>query len=782
MSHTRLFAQVGIGPLVRAAALCLLLGSGLSGCLTAGSESFNKGKLLLGEGRAEEALAELAKAVAEKPDSPEYRAFYIRQRDGLIGVYLADSESMRSQEKFDAAEAGYSRVFRIDPANQRARAGIVAVQAERRWQEQLAAANALFAKNELAAAELRLRTILVENPAHAAAKALSLRIAERQARTAAPSAAQAALAKPITLEFRDAPLRNVFDVISRSSGINFVFDKDVRPDTRVTVFLRNTPIDDAIKLILATNQIERKQLNDNSYIIFPNTAAKLREYQQLVVRSFYLSNADVKQTLNMIRSVVKTKDLFIDEKLNMLVMRDTPEAVRMAEKLVAAQDLAEPEVVLEVEVLEIKRSKLTELGIQFPNQLTVLNIVPTPTTVTSAGGVVTQTTNATTTTSQLTWESVRGWPRSNQLGITSPLVNLRNEDGDANLLANPRIRVKNREKAKIHIGDKVPVITTTSTANVGVSEAVNYLDVGLKLDVEPSIYLEDEVSIKVSLEVSSIVREVKSATGTLTYQIGTRNASTSLRLRNGETQALAGLISDEDRRSASRLPGLGDLPLIGRLFSSERNDTVKTEIVLLITPRIVRNLPRLELAAAEFNGGTEAAAGAAALSIRPTQPGALALRSSGGGAVASAAVRPETNSVPAPAEPTQVAGAAPAVSAAAPAAENVAITLSAKGQVAAGEEFALSIALPSGVQRGELTLGFNPATLAPLAPTPGAAPGRMQLNIQGGTGVSLEPRFRVVAKGPENAQIAVDAASLQDAGGQTINVTLPSPLQFSVLP
>ena len=166
-----------------------------------------------------------------------------------------------------------------------------------------------------------------------------------------------------------------------------------------------------------------------------------------------------------------------------------------------------------------------------------------------------------------------------QLSFTNPLFlfQLRQQDGATSVLANPRIRVKNKEKARVHIGDRVPVITTTAAATGGfVSESVSYLDVGLKLEVEPLIYLEDEVGIKVALEVSNIAREMRSpSSSTLTYQIGTRNAATTLRLRDGETQILAGLISDEDRRSADRVPGLGDLPVIGRLFSQTRDNSVQ---------------------------------------------------------------------------------------------------------------------------------------------------------------------------------------------------------------
>jgi general secretion pathway protein D len=179
--------------------------------------------------------------------------------------------------------------------------------------------------------------------------------------------------------------------------------------------------------------------------------------------------------------------------------------------------------------------------------------------------------------------------------------------------------VKNKEKARIHIGDRVPVITTTAAATGGfVSESVTYLDVGLKLEVEPLISLEDEVNMKVSLEVSNITQTVKSTSGTLTYQLGTRTAATNLRLRDGETQVLAGLISDDDRRTADRVPGLGDLPIAGRLFSHTSDTRNRTEIVLLITPRLQRTLARPEAGSVEFPAGTEASSSGLRLGGVPT--------------------------------------------------------------------------------------------------------------------------------------------------------------------
>ena len=197
------------------------------------------------------------------------------------------------------------------------------------------------------------------------------------------------------------------------------------------------------------------------------------------------------------------------------------------------------------------------------------------------------------------------------VGNPAVIFNLRRLDGDATLLANPHVRVRNREKARVHIGERVPVITTISTANVGVSESVTYLDVGLKLELEPNIYLEDEVAMKVGLEVSNILDTITRASGTQVYRLGTRNASTTLRLRNGETQILAGLIQNDERRSNEQGTGFVRSAAHGRLFSNRLDNNVKTEIVLLITPRIVRNIVRPDADVAEFASGTEASMGSA---------------------------------------------------------------------------------------------------------------------------------------------------------------------------
>ncbi|NTV96097.1 MAG: type II secretion system protein D [Thiobacillus sp.] len=577
----------------------ILLSAALLAAGCASDRAYREGERLMNEGQTEEGLKLLAEAAREQPNKVEYRAALVRGRDQYIARLLREADAAQKTEQFDVAEARYRAVLAQHAENPRALAGLAGMDLLRRNRVAYSEAQAAFVTGEFDAASSLLRNILANEPDYADATALLKKVDDRTGRSRGAELPRLASfnRKPVTLEFRDAPIKLLFDGISQQSGLNFVFDKDVRTDMRSTVFARNTPLADVLDMLLASSQLAKKVLNEYTLLIYPNTPAKQEEYREVVVRGFFLANADPKQTMMLLRSIARIRDVHVDEKLNMVVVRDTPEAVRLAEKLVKMADRAEPEVMLQVEILEVKRSKLLELGVQWPSQFSVLS-KEIQETVNDTGSIVT--TTKTWVDAPLTLESLRNITRG-KIGISPTLGIVANKtDGDVNLLANPRIRVRNKEKAKIHIGDKVPVITSNVTSTGVTSESVSYLDVGLKLDVEPQVYLDSEVAMKVGLEVSNIVQQVKSSNGTLTYQLGSRNANTVLRLKDGETQVLAGLISDEERSSASKVPGLGDLPLIGRLFASHSDSASKTEIVLLITPHIIRNVTRPELADEEF--------------------------------------------------------------------------------------------------------------------------------------------------------------------------------------
>ncbi|MDP1524973.1 MAG: secretin N-terminal domain-containing protein [Rhodocyclaceae bacterium] len=528
----------------------LLLALALSGC--AGQTTHRQGIDLFVAGKHEEGLAKLEQASAEAPDNATFRQAYRNARQRVIQRLLGEAVRERGAKRMETAEAIYQRILIMDAGNAEALDGLAAL-----------------------AQEMQRATQQAETAQHAG---------KSDEPVMAPML-RASFRKPATLEFRDADLKQVLEALSVHSGLNFILDKDV-PPINVTVLLRDVSVAEALELILTTHQLRHRVLGETTLLIYPDTASKLVDHQELVVRSFFLANAEAKQVATMLAAILKAKNVFADEKLNLLIMRDTPAMIQLAERLVATQDVAEPEVMLEVAVVEVSRSQLSNLGIRFPNQL---SLSPLP----SIGDV-------------LTLRDLRNLDSGTIGASISPLtINLQDDADITNLLANPRIRTHNREKALIRIGDRVPVITTTATSTGFVSESVQYVDVGLKLEVEPTIYPNDEISIKLALEVSSVVKEIVSKAGTVSYQIGGRNAATVLRLKDGETQVLGGLINDDDRHNANRFPGLGRLPIIGRLFSREGNNNQKTELVLSITPRIVRSLTPPAQVPGKYWSGTE---------------------------------------------------------------------------------------------------------------------------------------------------------------------------------
>ncbi len=575
-------------PSLRTLSLSVLV-LALSGC--AAEMAYRDGRNLVEKDQVEAGLLKYQEAVDRDPGNAVYRSAYINARDRTTARLLAQAEQLTGEGKYALAAQDYQRVLAFNPQNERARGGLRALEMADRHDKLLAQARASLEQKEFEAAKNRVGTVLTEKPDHAAGRALMREINEQAPQPPAESGLSKAYKTPITIEFREAPLKQVFDIISRRSGLNFIFDKDVKSDARTTIMLKNSTVESAIYFLLMTNQLEQQVMDSNTILIYPNTAAKLKEYQETVVRTFYLSNAEAKTVANTLKTILKTRDVVADEKLNLVILRDSADAVKLAEKIIATQDQAEPEVMLDVEILEIKRSSLMKLGVDWPNTvgLSVLN---------GAGDG--------------TKLKLRDLDFINRdtIGVSAlaTTINVKKTDGDTNLLASPRIRVRNKEKAKVVIGEKVPVITTTISPGSGgfASESVSYVDVGLTLNAEPTIYLNNEVGIRIALEVSNLIDRVTTASGTTAYQIGTRQASTFLQLKDGENQVLAGLINSEERSTGNRVPGLGDMPILGRLFGSQTDDKQKTEIVLSITPHLVRNLQRPEITAAEFSAGTEA--------------------------------------------------------------------------------------------------------------------------------------------------------------------------------
>lgn len=539
-------------------------------------------------------------AAAADPESLDLRAASLTTAEQSINVLTARAAALRAKGDLEGAKAQLIQLLTIAPSNESAMRFLLELERDRRSSAATVTVKDLVTRGQAERASVALSEALKDDPSNPGLRALQQVIDLSMADRRSQASTRLAEDRPISLEFRDANLRMVLEALTRSAGVNFVVDKDIRQDLRTTIFLRGTKLEDALDLLCSTNQLGKKVLDEHTILIYPNTPEKSKEYQDLVIRAFYLSSADPKQVAAMLKSMLRIRDPYVDDRLSLIVLRESPDTVRLAEQLVSLLDVSEHEVMMEVEVLEVGSAKVTELGIRYPDNVTL-----TPLGIDG-------------TTAAATIAELSGLNRT-RVGINTPTVtiNLRREVDDSKLLANPRIRARNREKAKILIGDKLPVITSTATSTGFVSESVQYIDVGLKLEVEPNVYLDDEVAIKVALEVSSLKGTIQTRGGSTAYQIGTRSANTVLRLRDGETQILAGLINRQESTNSSRIPGLGDLPILGRLFSSQLDNKDKTEIVLSITPHIVRNVRRPELYEAEFWSGTENLARAKPLRIPP---------------------------------------------------------------------------------------------------------------------------------------------------------------------
>jgi general secretion pathway protein D len=577
----------------------------------AGCEStrlHDQGLKEFGQGQYESGVQKLRQAADNSPDNVNFRADLLGREEEAVRKLIDSADKARTAGDLAAANEDYRRVLAIEPGNDRAQRGVSSVAYDQRHAAQIKEAQAAAKVNDLDRADMLVRSVLTEDPGFAPAEALRTQIDMTRGPANVTPRLRTRDNRPVTLQFRDAQTKMVFEVLSRQTGINFIFDKDIRSDGKTTIFVQDVPIEQAIDLVIGQNQLARQVLSDNMVLIYPNTAAKQKDYQDQIVKTFYLNTAAPKDVEALLKTVLDIKTMVINERANAIVVRETPEVVRMAEKLVASIDIAEPEVMLEVEVLEISRSKLQQLGISYPTSFGVAtpgNLVIAD-YLNRAGSAI----NRNTIT-------------ASSLAVT---LNALKTTGNTNTLASPRIRARNKEKAKILIGSRVPSITSaltpTGLAGGGVvaNQQVQYLDVGLTLDVEPTIYADNDVAIKVNLEVSSIVNTFKNpATGSQVYEIGTRNATTLLQLKDGETQILAGLIKDTDTQSASKIPGLGDIPVVGRLFADHTHDKQKSEIVLSITPRIIRGRERPSSDTSEFWFGTESRSGLAPLAAPTTR-------------------------------------------------------------------------------------------------------------------------------------------------------------------
>ena len=379
----------------------------------------------------------------------------------------------------------------------------------------------------------------------------------------------------ISLNFKNTNIKTAFSFIATAFDINVVFDEGVK-DQVITLEAKEVDFVQALNLILTTSDMFYQKIGNNTFLISPDTKSKREQYEEYIIRTFNLRTIQAKEMADIIKGILSVNKLVINDTMNTIMVRDNPTTLNLIEKIIEVNDRKPSELLLEVEILEVNRNKAEQLGFDYGSVITAKLPEVNRATSSIADSIDTAT-----------------------IALPNIVFRYFKQDVDAKTLANPKIRVINRKQAKIHIGDRVPLRSSTIQNATGQTQtSYEYSDIGIRLDVEPIIHFDNSVTVKVNLEVSSLGQNLGSPDEP-TYSIGTRNTQTYMLLRDGETAIIGGLIRDEDRSNEVSVPGFGSIPLIGYLFRSSDDSVGRTDVLLTITPKIVRgwDIPRKSLRA-----------------------------------------------------------------------------------------------------------------------------------------------------------------------------------------
>jgi general secretion pathway protein D len=520
-----------------------------------------------------------------------------------------NGEKAEHRHEFDRAVLEYSRALTLDPENTEYQQALE--RARLRAAEQHAFAARSFSargQHKEASDEIRLALDLAPNsPTYLAdLKAIDERrlsggspttmqeIKERARERSLPGLVLGPEARqPLGLSFRNASLQEAYLALGKAAGVNFVFDPSFQDQT-ISVDLAAVPFEQALNAISSAGHTFHRVTDAHIITVVPDTPAKRREYEQQVVKTFFLSNADLKETIDLLRIVLGARRVAPLPGANALTINDAPDKVAAAERIIQVVDKERAEVLVEVEILEVNRTRLKEYGIEITSAIPGVEGV--------LGAILPD------STKKFTLDD-NPYSKENLVITQLPgvIYRLLKTDSSTRLLANPQLRTTEGETAQARFGDQVPVPVTVFTplAQGGVAQqpvtSFEYKSVGVNIDITPRVHHDGDVSLNLKLEISSLGALFQ---GNPTFR--SRNVNSLLRLRDGETTILAGLIQEEERTSAVGIPGLGDMPVLGKLFSRNHKEAIETDIVMTMTPHVVRRASISEDDLRSFAVGGEA--------------------------------------------------------------------------------------------------------------------------------------------------------------------------------
>ncbi len=515
-----------------------------TGC--AAKQAFRTGQREMRRENYDVAVLNLSKAVALEPGNTSFGVALERAKLRAAGEHFAKGQQYLKAMQYELAVAEFQQTLLMNPGHQHASSDM-----------------------ERSIRELRKRDQIPS-------EIEQLKESARRAEVGPPKLNPNANI-PILLNFTDAEVGKIFEAIGKASGINFIFDEKTDLDKPMTIDIGNVTLEKALDILMLQTKNFFKVIDEYTLLVAPDTRQKRQEYEDQVIRTFFLSNADTKQVVTLLRSLLQSRQIAENTDLNSVTIKDTPDKVAIAERIINANDKSKGEVIIDVQLMEINRNVAKTLGIDLSSKALSLTFR----------------------------DGAQSLPLNNldvlkQSGkwtvgvIPSVILNFLKTDSDTKLVAKPQLRVSEGEEAQILIGDRVPIPTTsfntsqTIGGNIVPITSFTYQNVGITVQLEPRVHHNKEVTLRVQVEISQVTGTVDTSGGQSQPIIGTRQIQTVIRLRDGETNMLAGLIQNTHSDGRSGIPGLMDIPGVGRAMSTSTISTNETDIIMTLTPRIIR--------------------------------------------------------------------------------------------------------------------------------------------------------------------------------------------------
>ena len=543
----------------------VLVTATLSGC--AAGRAFRTGEASARAGDWDTAVVYYTRALQEDPNRPEYKIALQRAMLNASRAHLALARQFEQQGELSAALLHYRRTSEYDPTNRQVAAQVVNL--ERTIRDQIEAA--------------RPRPPIE-------------RLRKQASQETHPPLLSPTSVEPLLVQFTDASLRDILDFIGDFTGINVTYDAQFQ-DQPFTVELDGVTIVEALDQILTANQSFYKVLNDRTLIVIPDTPQKRAHYEEQVIRTFYVSHADVDELSQLIGAVIRMPQMAVQPTVvpnataNTITVRASTPVMGIIERMIAANDKPRAELVIDVEILEVNRERVKQFGLNlgdyalggiFSPELAPPNESTQPSGVSSPPPFNLNTIS-------------RGVSAADfYLAVPAAVVQFLESDSETKLIAKPQLRGQEGQTLTLELGDDIPVPTTTFQAFATGGPAVSpltsfsYRTIGVNIEMTPRVTYEGEIILDLTVENSTLGADRDLGGGVLAPQFGLRRVSTRLRLRDGESNLLAGLLQEQDRRLLRGFPGTLRLPVLRHLFSSTSDSIVQTDIVMLLTPHIVR--------------------------------------------------------------------------------------------------------------------------------------------------------------------------------------------------